>query len=439
MAPEHDELNRRREDREARRKQRLAEQRKLRVKIIIAAVVLIACGAAIFLLAGGNDRSGEENEAQAQVQETLPVVQETEALQSNRSPVTVVHVRAAGDLNVTDSVIAAGAGAMGYDFRECFMNVAPVLASADLTMLNFEGNLCGGPYGTASTSAPQELAEALRAAGVDIVQMANSCTVNNGLIGLTSTLSAFRAAGIEPVGAYATPAEFRQTKGYTICEVQGIKIAVVAFTKGVGSMGLPAGNEDCVNLLYTDYATTYQDIDTEGIKSILKAVASEKPDITIAMLHWGSEFNDAISASQKKIVTLLQGQGVDVILGTHSHRVQQIDFDETKGTLVAYSLGDFFGDATAAGSNYSIILDVEITQDRDLGETKVTGFSYYPIYTLKEGETCDNQRRVVMIDTTMHAYDKNFVDKVTADAYASMKNSLERIRERVEPETEEEE
>ena len=165
-------------------------------------------------------------------------------------------------------------------------------------------------------------------------------------------------------------------------------------------------------------------------------MASEKPDITIAMLHWGSEFNDAISASQKNIVSLLQGQGVDVILGTHSHRVQQIEFDEVKGTLVAYSLGDFFGDATAAGSNYSIILDVEITQDRDLGETKVTGFSYYPIYTLKENETCDNQRRVVMIDTTMHAYDKNFVDKVTADAYASMKNSLERIKDRVEPEEE---
>jgi len=241
------------------------------------------------------------------------------------------------------------------------------------------------------------------------------------------------------VGAYSSPSEFRQTKGYTICEVQGIKIAVVAFTKGVGSMGLPAGNEDCVNLLYTDYATTYQEIDTDGIKAILKAVASEKPDITIAMLHWGSEFNDAISTSQKNIASLLLNQGVDVILGTHSHRVQQIEFDETKGTLVAYSLGDFFGDATAAGSNYSIILDVEITQDRDLGETKVTGFSYYPIYTLKESETCDNQRRVVMIDTTMHAYDKNFVDKVTADAYTSMKNSLERIKERVEPEEEKKE
>ena len=436
MAPEHDELNRRREDREARRKQRQAEQRKLRTKIIIAAAVLLACGVAIFFLAGGGDRPVDREELLQETQATRPTVAETEAPHGSRSPVTVIHVRAAGDLNVTDSVIAAGAGVMGYNFRECFMNVTPVLASADLTMLNFEGNLCGGPYGTASTSAPQEMAEALRAAGVDIVQMANSCTVNNGLIGLTSTLNAFRAAGIEPVGAYSSPAEFRQTKGYTICEVQGIKIAVVAFTKGVGSMGLPAGNEDCVNLLYTDYATTYKEIDTEGIKSILKAVASEKPDITIAMLHWGSEFNDAISASQKTIVSLLQGQGVDVILGTHSHRVQQIEFDEVKGTLVAYSLGDFFGDATAAGSNYSIILDVEITQDRDLGETKVTGFSYYPIYTLKENETCDNQRRVVMIDTTMHAYDKNFVDKVTADAYASMKNSLERIKDRVEPEEE---
>jgi hypothetical protein len=62
MAPEHDELNRRREDREARRKQRQAEQRKLRTKIIIAAAVLLACGVAIFFLAGGGDRPVDREE-----------------------------------------------------------------------------------------------------------------------------------------------------------------------------------------------------------------------------------------------------------------------------------------------------------------------------------------------------------------------------------------
>ena len=81
--------------------------------------------------------------------------------------------------------------------------------------------------------------------------MANSCTINNGLIGLTSTLQSIRAAGMEPVGAFASAAEFQQSKGYTITEVQGIKVAFVAFTKGLGGRGMPTGNENLVNLLFT--------------------------------------------------------------------------------------------------------------------------------------------------------------------------------------------
>lgn len=432
MAQDRDELNKRRADREARRKQRLAEQRKLQRNLILAAAVLLICGIAIFVIAGKNAGSAPDNESVAATRATEATEGTEPTVRSQREAVKVIHIRAAGDLNVTDSVILAGAGGAGYNFANCFMEVMPVLSDADLTMLNFEGNLCGEPYGTATTSAPSQIADALRAAGVDIVQTANSCSVNNGLIGLTATLNAFRKAGVEPVGTFASRDEFRQSKGYTICEVQGVKIAVVAFTKGVGSMGLPAGSEECVNLLYTDYATTYREIDTEGIKAVLKAAASEKPDIIIAMLHWGSEHNDVISDSQESLVSLLQKQGVDVILGTHSHRVQEIKFDETAGTLVAYSLGDFFGDGKDAGSNYSIILDIEITQDTDEGTTKVTGFSYFPIYTLQEGD-CDGQRRVVLIESAMRAYEENFVDRITASAYASMENALERIEARVNP------
>ena len=126
---------------------------------------------------------------------------------------------------------------------------------------------------------------------------------------------------------------------------------------------------------------------------------------------------------------------MDVIIGTHPHRVQSIEYDELNGTLVAYSLGDFFGSAVEAGSNYSIILDVEITRDSDAGTTQVTGYSIIPIYTLKQSETCDSQRRVVVIEDAMKAYREDYVDKITPEAYASLGASLERISERIEPET----
>ena len=264
------------------------------------------------------------------------------------------------------------------------------------------------------------------------MQIANSYSIYNGISGLKSTLTNIRAAGIEPVGAYSTNEEFRRNKGYTICEVNGIKIAFVAFTKGVGSLGLPAGSENCVNLLYKDYYTTYKDIDTEAITAVLKAAASEKPDLTIALLHWGSEYNETIYDSQEKIVSLLQKNGVNAIIGSHPHLVQKIDYDEVTGNLVAYSLGDFFGDAKRGGTSYSIILDLEITKDYESGTTKITGYNYTPIYTLAEDE-CDGSRRVVRIENAMSAYELNFVDKVTDSAYENMKFAMERIPERINP------
>ena len=437
--PDHDELNSRRQQREARRKQLLEEQRKLKRNLIIAAVILVISAVAIIFLArGGKDAPQQTMESAPTETTPIPTTEPPTTLppeteKSKRDPITVINIRACGDLNITDEVILAGAGSGGYDFTRCFQDVAGVLSGADLTLLNFEGILSGEPYGGATTSAPQQMAQALHAVGVDVVQTANSNSVQNGLIGLSSTLSNFRSAGIEPVGTFASPEEFKKSKGYTICEIQGVKVAVVAFTKGVGSMGIPEGSEDCVNLLYKDYATTYQEIDKDGIKKVLKAVSKEKPDITIALLHWGSEYNDTISSSQKSIVSLMKDQGVDIIIGTHSHRVQQIDYDASADTLVAYSLGDFFGSATEAGSNYSIILDIEITKDSDAGTTEITGYSVIPIYTLKESETCDNQRRVVVIEDAMKAYEEDFIDKVTPEAYASMAAALERIADRIKP------
>ena len=437
MTPDREELERRRQLREARFKRRRAKQRRMYIKLTVAAVVLIACVVGLFLLTGNKEAPAPElsdTPTEAPVyQEDIPeeTVEETEGKNSNRNkPPTVIHLVAGGDLNVTDKVVWSGQTSGDFDYTKAFMDVAPILADADLAILNFEGNVCGAPYGNASSSAPQKILEALKAAGVDMLQMANSQSITNGMNGLISTLTNIRNAGLEPMGAFSSQEEFRKAKGYTIVEVSGIKIAFVAFTKGMDGRGMPNGNEDCVNLLYEDYSTTYQKVNTEGITKILKNVASEKPDLTIALLHWGSEYNDNISKTQESIVSLMQKQGVDAIIGTHSHMVHEITYDEVTGQFVAYSLGDFFGDGSRGGTNYSILLDLEITMDHEAGTTMVTGYDYTPIYILAEDE-CDGDRRVIRIDNAINAYEGNYVDKVTRACYDSMKNALERIAARV--------
>lgn len=427
-----DEMNMRREKREAQRRKQQAEAKRLRITLILAAVVLVLCTAGIVFLTSRSDSS--QTTVAAETRPTQKPTQTTEpATRAQKSTKTTIHIKAAGDLNVTNTVINAGVAVGGYNYTRAFMDVASTLSDADLTVLNLEGNICGEPYGSDTTSAPRELLDGLRNAGVDLIQMANSCTINNGLIGLTSTLQTIRAAGLEPVGAFASESEFQQSKGYTITEAQGVKVAFVAFTKGLGGRGLPAGNDNLVNILYEDYASTYDKIDRTRITSVLKAVEAEKPDITIALLHWGSEYNDDISDTQKSIVNLMKKQGVDVIIGTHPHTVQAIEYDELAGTLVAYSLGDFFGDASRGGTNYSIILDLEITKDSSTGTTKVTNYSYTPIYTVSEAESADGYRRVVRIDKTVEAWEENYLDKVSQSAKESMVYALDRIEARINP------
>ena len=427
-----DEMNMRREKREAQRRKQQAEAKRLRITLILAAVVLVLCTAGIVFLTSRSDSS--QTTVAAETRPTQKPTQATEpATRAQKSTKTTIHIKAAGDLNVTNTVINAGVAVGGYNYTRAFMDVASTLSDADLTVLNLEGNICGEPYGSDTTSAPRELLDGLRNAGVDLIQMANSCTINNGLIGLTSTLQSIRAAGLEPVGAFASESEFRESKGYTITQAQGVKVAFVAFTKGLGGRGLPAGNDNLVNILYEDYASTYDKIDRTRITNILKAVEAEKPDITIALLHWGSEYNDDISDTQKSIVNLMKKQGVDVIIGTHPHTVQALEYDELAGTLVAYSLGDFFGDASRGGTNYSIILDLEITKDSSTGTTKVTNYSYTPIYTVSEAESADGYRRVVRIDKTVEAWEENYLDKVSQSAKESMVYALERIEARINP------
>ena len=436
MADYRDELYRRRQEKRAQHKARLQRRRTMgRVLICLMVLTLVVIGV-MMLTQNGRDPSNQQPTMEL-VTDT-PTEGTTEPVSSDE-PTTVIHVAAAGDLRVTDQTVKSGIAENGYDYTNVFMDVTPVFSAADLALLNFEGNLLGAPYGTESTSAPADLAKALKAAGVDLVQMANSTTITDGMAGLKKSLAGLRDVGLEPLGAFSDTQEFQKYKGYTLVNVQGIRIAFVAFTKGMGGLSLPAGSENCVNLLYTDYATTYQEIDKTGINAILSDVAREKPDLTIALVHWGSEYKDMVTDSQKSIANLMKQGGVDVVLGTHPHMLHEIEYDELTGQLVAYSLGDFFGDAERAGTDYSIILDLEITRDNNSGETKVTNYSYTPVYTLTEERSPDGQRRVVCLEQAMQAYEDNFVDRVSEEVYGDLEYALSRIKDRTEPEKEEEE
>ncbi len=426
MALDAEEFRRRREE---KAQQRAQQQKKTVVKLVIAAVALILCAVIIVsVVSRGRGQTPSDTTGAPAPQETTQQLHQDptqESTQPTQPPTTVIHLAAAGDLNVNDALI--NSAGPDHDFSQVFLDVSHLLADADISVLNFEGVFSDPPYG-ASTSAPATLLGTLSDAGVDMLQLANSCSINQGMSGLNRTITAVRSSGITPLGVFATNQEFKESKGYTIREVQGVRIAFVAFTKGMDGLALPAGNEDCVNVLYEDYASTYQQIDTEGITQVLENVQKAKPDLTVALLHWGSAFNNTISASQEQICELMRQNGVDAIIGTHSHYVQQMVHDPETGSFVAYSLGDFCSDAQRAGTEYSVILDLEITKDNDSGDTRITGYSYTPIFSVAEK---DKPLKVVRLQEAMAAYEAGFIDGVSQQTYEAMQYALTRIEERV--------
>ena len=422
-------MHERSRQREQREQQRQKRQQLLRLRLLIAIGVLIVCGIVILSVSmGGGDSQPSATDDGVQPTESTGVQQEhsPEETEAPTSKTTVIHFAAGGDLNITDKVVASGGA--GFDYTATFMDVLPLLSQADLTALNFEGNVCGAPYG--ADSAPQQMLEALKAAGVDLLQLANSKAIHMGMTGLNATVRNVRAAGMASVGLVA---EGETPGAYVIRYVSGVKVAVVAFTKGMDGMSLPKGSEDLVNLLYTDYSTTYKNVDTDGITDLLRKVAGEEPDITIALVHWGSEYSDVHSDSQETIRKLMIKEGVDAIIGSHPHFVQEMDYDEAAGTFVAYSLGDFFGDAARTGTDYSVILDLEITKDNTTGVTKITGYSYTPIYTVEDDM---GMLRVVRLREAISGYESGRIGRVSEETYKNMLYGLERIEARIHPEKE---
>ena len=419
MPQNYDDTRRRQLHRRQEQRRRQEQKRRSRRRIFLVAMIIALTVALAGLIAALIMHLSKPKPDPVVTPTTQP-----DATQATE-PETVIDIAFAGDLNVTDKLISSGTSAGGYDFTDVFMDVAPLLASADASVLNLEGGFGEGPFGTAQARAPRELAQALSSAGVDLIQMANSYTLKNGLLGLNQSLDTIWQSGMEPVGAWRSNEENDKYNGFTLRSIHGIKIAFVAFTKGMDEhITLPPGAENRVNLLYKDHTSLYQEVDTDGIKKVLRAVEREKPDLTVALLHWGSEDFEQISDTQRSIAKLMKNEGVDAIIGTHSHKVQAVEYDEKTGSLIAWSLGDFLGEVP-----YSIVLNLEITRNNQTGKTKITGVNYTPIYNVSTETTV----QLLRIPDAIAAYEAHSIDRVSEEIYKAMKTALSRLSAQMKP------
>lgn len=340
---------------------------------------------------------------------------------------------AVGDIRFTDEMLQTLHAA--DDFTALFGNTIGELAAADLAIGNLEGNFAGAPY--ENGSYPDELASVLSGAGFDLIQTANSYSLQNGLAGLRRTKTVLEAAQLTALGTYSTKDEAGNR--VVLREVNGIRFAFIAFTKGLNGMSMPSGAEYCTNVLYTDYNGNYSRVDTEGIVRVVEQARAFAPDFIIAALHWGSEDSDEISKTQTQIADLLVASGVDVILGSHTHRVGKLEqrtvtssTGAQKQVVIAYGLGDYCC-TTEGGLTPSVILKLEFTRNNETGETAVADVSYTSVATVDFGAEAKQRYGVLGIEDAIALYENNYYNRVSETQYEALLKQRDKIKDALFP------
>lgn len=268
-------------------------------------------------------------------------------------------IGAQGDLLMHSPVFNSAKQSDGsYNFESVFRYSADLVASMDYAVANLETTF-GGPnhphVANQSFSCPDALAQNAAEAGYDMFLTANNHSGDTTGEGVTRTLEISREAGLATLGSQM-PGE----KRYSIVEINGIKIGMVAYTwafSGDGSKfslnGLnPIKDEGQMNYF------TKQNPDKlyKEVEPMLAEMKAEGAEATVLFIHWGEEYQTKENAAQQKMAQKLCDLGFDVIVGGHAHVVQPVALlestvDPSHKTVCIYSLGNAVSNQRTGVSN----------------------------------------------------------------------------------------
>lgn len=331
-----------------------------------------------------------------------------------------------GDIMCHNSQYMDAATSSGsYDFSYVFKNIKNYISDVDISVGNLETTFAGKKKGYSNYprfNTPEQLAYNLKDLGIDVVSTANNHCMDTNFTGLVSTLNYLDDAGISHTGTNATKEE--QSK-ILIKDVNGIKIAFLSFTYGTNGIPIPSDTPFAVNL-----------IDEDFILHQISLAKDEKPDLICASMHWGIEYQLKPNSEQKKLANLLFTNGVDVILGSHPHVLQQYEKQtitlqdgSTKDCFVVYSLGNFMSGQTKPNTRNSIILNMNFTKHGDTEKTTIDSVSYVPIYMYKSSSTTTHKYQILDLEKTIANYEDGTDTSIGKSNYSLLKTELSKIKQ----------
>ena len=214
--------------------------------------------------------------------------------------------------------------------RAAFGPTRSVLGAADFTAVNLETAVT-----TRGIPQPKQFHFrttgkafiAVRAAGIDLVTMANNHVLDYGRVGLHDTIAAARHARFPYVGIGRNA---RAAWAPYVTTIHGVRIAVI-------------GVSQVTELASSWVATRTRSgeanaIDLNRTLAAVRAARRLAPTV-IVFMHWGTEGQACPDPNQLSLAPKLAAAGASIIVGAHAHMLQGSGW--LGHTFVAYGMGNF--------------------------------------------------------------------------------------------------
>lgn len=246
-----------------------------------------------------------------------------------------------------------------------FANVKEYFSNAEITSVILENAITSNPplgchYGCFSFIGNEDFKNALGDIGLDVVGVGNHIG-DYQESALNDTITALRSVGIATTGM-STDNQTEASQPVLI-KANGVSFGFLGYEdvayfywageeNSWGSARASYRDED--GTLYVDEAKLRKDVDR----------VKDNVDVLVVNISWGAaEYVNYPDAHQEALAHVLVDLGVDVIIGTHQHWVNAIEY--YNGGVIFYGLGNFLFDQThTEETRQGMLLKLYFLEDR---------------------------------------------------------------------------
>jgi poly-gamma-glutamate capsule biosynthesis protein CapA/YwtB (metallophosphatase superfamily) len=251
------------------------------------------------------------------------------------------------DGNVKKRIKEKGGDALFEGYREWIDKSDIVIANLE-TAVSEKGSAIPGKSYTFRSSP--NILKVLKKNKVRIVSIANNHVLDYGVTAFKDTMKNLRKNSIGFSGGAVNKSD---TNKFAVTYINGVKVGFLAFSKVVPctTWHIKENNPGVMGI--------YPFQEKEALKLI--SIVDKKCDILIVSVHFGKERSLSPGKDEKLLARKIIDSGADIIMGHHTHTVQEYEY--YRGKPIFYSLGNFiFSNSNIKVCNKTVMAVLKINK-----------------------------------------------------------------------------